>query len=311
MPDQAYGPAHSPSPPERISREPERHLYAQPGEHRPVPSLYEDRRIDLKLPFVLLARFCVSAKILICCCADGDIYFYNLERNAIEYEFQTPWRSIKQMRVLEKENSLFLAYSHDEYNISLCRYSNGKKEDIKVITSDLPIRSMCLGGCSLFVLAENSLLRLYNLAGDLIKTFKISGDVFAIDFFGNNLLMIETSRVVEFDLNLNAEIKILSKGPRPAVCVRENFAFVLYADTIQVFGTYSPFPVLTLKCTLACKDLAMVMEKLAICTSNDVFYGHNVVPAPGAIAIAQFIEDGIARLLVITSQGVLIYFNTA
>lgn len=286
--------------------------FFQQCEPLPGPTLSEEHHCNLKLPFMItLARFCPSSRILICCCAGGSMYFYNIERAEVEYDFQTPLAAINKLQILEKDDAVFMAYSYDDFSLSLCRYSTGQKENIKLIELNVRVRAFVFGGNSLYILTENSILKLYNLYGKLLKTFEIPGEVCSIDFFGNNILMIENSRVVEFDLNLNTEIKVLSNGMHPNVVVRDNHAFIIYSDLIQIFNLFSPFPVLTINTSLICKDLTMLRNGPVLCTSNEIFYGADHWTVPGLVAAAEVKLDGAPRLLVLTAQGLLLCYKSA
>lgn len=282
-------------------------------QNHPAPchsQLKEYQRIELNIPLIIISRYCPVSRLIINCCVDGKVYFYSLPQNTIKYSFQLPRRQIKQIKLAELHDGLFFAFSFDETAIYLCKYINCQKEDIKTIELDIAVRSYCFGNNSIFVLTENSTLRIYSLGGELLRTFKISSAVSIVEFFGNNLLFTESSRVVEFDININMEIKTLGRGKHPAVCVKEDFAFVVFPDSIQVFGLKSQFPIVTLKSTLDCRDLAFVSNKVAICTGTDVYCGSDVLQIPNSISVSSFTLPNVSGLMTVTADGLLLLFKS-
>lgn len=267
--------------------------------------LKEYKRIELNLPFIFIARFCPASKILLCCCVDGKVYFYNLSKNIIECSAPLQRRPARQLACVETHEGILFAYSVDDYTLFLCRYANGKKEDVQTIELELAMRSFCLGS-SLFVLSENSVLRIFSLSGEPLRTIKLPPAVLSIEIFSGSPLLVEATRVIEYDLSVGTEIKTLAKGKHPIVCVKDDLAFVICNDSIQAFNQKSPFPALTLKASIDCRDIAMVLGRVAVCTGNEIFYGNDVISVQNSIGVFSFSLQGASGLMIVASDGLLL-----
>lgn len=271
--------------------------------------LREYKRIDLHLPKVFIAKYCPINKILILCCIDNKVYFYNLANNSMDYCFISGRRLVRIIRHHETSDRIYLAYSTDNYSITLSRFFAGKVEEIKTIDFEVPVRSYCFANDNFLVLSDNSTLKIFSFDGEVLKILQTSRAVISIDYFGKSLLMVETNRIVEFDLTMNMEIKTLCRAKNPYLTVKGEFAFLTLSDTIQVFNSYSPGPIMSISNMMAYKDICMVLNRPAICTESEIFYGGDIIPLPSAMEISEYSLPGVSGLIVVSSEGIVTLYS--
>ncbi|KAI5169170.1 hypothetical protein PAEPH01_0498 [Pancytospora epiphaga] len=159
------------------------------------------------------------------------------------------------------------------------------------------------------MLTETSVLHILSFSGEILRTIKVPTTVFAIDFSGKNVLMLEPSRVVEFDLGINAEIKTLGRGTHPTLFVKEEYVFLSFSDSIQVFNRQSLFPIIMVKSSLVPRDIDLIFSRVVVASGNEIYSGNDIVPLPNTIVVANFVIQDTPLLMALTSEGALVFFT--
>ncbi|KAI4291775.1 hypothetical protein PAPHI01_1049 [Pancytospora philotis] len=274
------------------------------------PPLKEYNVVEMNIPYILAAHYCPQAQLLLLCAVDGKAYFYSLAAQKVEYSFVLPKPHVRQLRALEANHNIFFLVAFDDASLHLYRYANGIKEDMKPIESDTPIRSFCFGKRSIYVLAGSSTIRVYSFVGDLLKTLRVGCNVLEIEFFGTNLLLVEAASVTEFDPNMGIEVKALARGKSPRVIVKDDFAFVIFTDSVQGFSGRSPFPVIAFKSTLNVVDIDLIANMVAVCTGNETYIGNDLYPISNSILVMPIVYHDVIGCIVLGSNAVLSYFTS-
>lgn len=249
--------------------------------------LREYNLINMNIPYITLAHYCPSSQIVIACCVDGKAYFYNVATQKVEYSFALPKHHVKALKVIETNGNIFFMVSFDETVIHLFRYTNGIKEDMKVIQPEGSIRAFCFGERAIFILTSIAVVSAFSFVGDPLRSFKVSSSIHDIAFFGINLLLIDPNSVTEYDVSINMEIKTLARGKNPRVIIKGDLMFLIFVDSVQVFNYKSPFPVITFKNLLNLLDIDLVANRVAICTGNETYIGNEVFPVSNSILISS------------------------
>lgn len=271
------------------------------------PILSEIKRIDLGLPTITMSCFCPLNNILIAHSSDSTIHFYNLATNEIEYDFSTQRRTMRMIKSREVSGVIYFAYSCDGYCIKLCKYEHMKKDDINAFELETSIKGFCLNEECLYVLDS-----------DGVKAFAFSGifmnalscpDAVSIECFGNNLVVAEESKISEYDARLSTETGVVARGAYLSLRVKRNVAFIISSDSIQAIDSRMGSVVASVKCMLPYKDLSILSNTIAVCTSAELFYASDVIPLKNPIEIAQFNCLNHGGLLVVSSDGIVILFS--
>lgn len=278
--------------------------------HPPHPILNEIKRIDLGVSNLILSSFCVLNNILVVYSTDSHIYFYNLATNEIECDFpiSTP-RPLKHMKVRETENSILLAYSADDYSIRLCKYSNMKREDLKIFEFDIPFRSFCFNTDTLFILTDQG-IKSYNFMGVCTGASKPFHAV-SIECLGNRLLIVDPTKIAEFNLATNNEVMIFARSRFPMLRVKNHEAFLILNDSIQVVDSKLGNVIANVKSTLPCKDVALFANTIAVCTGSDLFYASDIISVKNPIEVSYYNCLNSAGLLVVSAEGMIVLYSKA
>jgi hypothetical protein len=239
--------------------------------------------------------------------ADNRLYFYNLITNEIEYDFLVQRRSLKGFKVREVGKTIFFAYSCDDFSINLCKYEFMKKEDIKIFDFEIPIKSFCLSNDAIYVLDDNS-IKMFSFSGICVASVKISS-ISYIESFGNSILSVDSNKISEFDQRLASEPKVLTKGVYPTFRVKGEIGFITINDTIQAIEPKNMSIVNSVKCALPSKDIALLHNTIAVCTSTDLFYATDVIPIKNPIEISQFFCLNSRGMLVLSSDGIITLYS--
>lgn len=274
-----------------------------------APVLAEVKRIDLGISPLCLSTFCYLNNILVAYSADSHIYFYNLATNEIEFDFSIPPRPLKIMKVKESENSIYIAYSSDDFVIKLCKYEYMKKEDLKTFEFDIPFRSFCISFDTLYVLNDQG-IKSYNFIGQVINGSKPTHAI-SIECLGNRLLLVDPTKISEFDLLSNTEVTIFARSRFPILKVKNNEAFLILNDCIQVIDSKLGGVIATVKSTLPCKDVALLSNTIAVCTVNDLFFATDIIPVKAPIEISSYSCMNAKGLLLVSAEGIVILYNKA
>lgn len=271
------------------------------------PILSEIKRIDLGLSIVTASCFCSQNSTLIIHSSDGTIHFYNLTTNEIEYDFPILRGTLKMLKAREIDGVIYFAYSYNEYCINLCKYEYMKKDDIRVFEFEASIKEFCLGKEYLYVL-DNSGVKAFTFSGTYVNASK-HPEAFSVEWFGNNLVVAEGSKISEYDPNLSAEVGVIAMGVQSIFKVKGNVGFIISSDSIQAIDSTTGSVVASVKCTLPCKDLSILSNTIAVCTTTDLFYASDVIPLKNPIEIAQFICLNHRGLLAVSSDGIVTLFS--
>lgn len=278
--------------------------------HPPLPILNEVKRIDLGINNLCLSTFCPINNVLVVYSADSHVYFYNLATNEIEYDFSTSSsRPLKFMKVKEIENQIFIAYSSDDYTIKLCKYGNMKKEDIKSFEFDIPFRSFCISHDTLYVLSEQG-IKSYNFMGTCTGASKPNHSV-SIECLGNRLLLVEPTKISEYNLITNTETTVFARSRFPMLKIKNNEAFLILNDSIQVVEGKMGSVIASVKSTLPCKDVALFANTIAVCTGNDLFYASDIISVKNPIEVSYYNCLNTKGLLLVSSEGMIVLYNKA
>lgn len=276
--------------------------------HYPNPNiLTEIKRIDLGISAIVLSHFCPINNIVITFSTDGRIYFYNLATNEIEYDFVIQGRTVKDLKAIEVGKVVYFAYAVNEFTVNLCKYEYMKKDDIKLFDFDLPIKSFCINDEFLYVLDDNG-IKAHTFMGVCVGSAKIP-NIQAIECFGKSLIIIDSSKIAEFDLNKNVESNFIARGPYLCFKVKGDMAFVISKDVIQAIDFKNRAIVASVKCSLPCKDIAMYYSSIAVSTQSELFYANQVIPLKSPIEVSQFNCLNSRGLLVISTDGLIILYS--
>lgn len=274
----------------------------------PAPMiLVEIKRIDLGISSIILSHFCYLNNFLITFSSDNRFYFYNLVTNEIEYDFLVQRRSLKGFKVREIGKTIYFAYSCDDFSINLCKYEFMKKEDIKIFDFEIPIKSFCLSNDAIYVLDDNS-IKMFSFAGICMASVKIS-NVSYIEHFSANLLAVDSNKISEFDQRLSPEPKVITKGVYPTFRLKGEVGFITNNDTIQAIDPKNMSVVNSVKCALPIKDIALLHNTIAVCTSTDLFYATDVISLRNPIEISQFLCLNSKGMLVLSSDGIITLYS--
>lgn len=272
------------------------------------PVLVEYKKIDLGISIILHSCFCSINNILIVFSNDLHFYFYNLNTNEIEYDFSIPQRSLKNVKVKEVKNTIYMAYSSDDYSIRLCKYENTKKSDIKVFEFETPFKSYCISHDTLFVFDDLGTVKSYTFLGVCIG---VSQSIHAqtIECASNKLITIDTTKVAEYDIRIGSEISVLARSRFPSVKVKGDDIFLILNDSIQVVDSKTGNVVSSVKCTLPSKDVSLLYNTIAVCTNNDLFYATDIIPIKNPIELNGYTCFNTKGLLVVSSEGIVTLFT--
>lgn len=300
---------HSPAP--RMERFPEK--FDQQKNFTPPKNfgcqniLTEIKRIDLGIPNVEVSQFCSINNILITFSGDKRMYFYNLVSNEIEYEFEVQRRSLKWLKAREVGPTIFFAYSSDDYNVVLCRYDHGKKEDIHSFDFEIPIKSFCLSTDTLFILDDNNIKK-YSFNGIIHGAYKNQA-IDSIEWFGNVLLAADPNKICEIDPRTLSETRVITKGIYPTLKVKGDVAFIMQNDSIQAIDSKNMAVITSVKCALPIKDFSLLYNTIAVTTSKDLFYATDVIPLKSPLDISHFYCSNTRGLLVLSTDGIIVLFT--
>lgn len=274
--------------------------------HTP-PILAEFKKIDLGLCSLLLSGFCPKNNILIVYCSEMKFYFYNLATNEIEFDFSTAPRCIKTLKIREIAETIYFAYSFDDYGVTLCKYEVGKKTDIKNFVFDSAIKSFCINSDTLYALNETSVQALPFLG---VST-GISRQIHAqeIESAGTRLLLVDPGRIIEYDFRLGTEVAILARGRFPRVRIKGNDIFLLLNDAIQVIDATNGEIFSSVKCNLPSVDVALLNNTIAVCTQGDLFYATEIIQQKNPIEMSNYCCFNTTGLLVVSSDGIVSLYN--
>ncbi|KAI5148797.1 hypothetical protein ENBRE01_0547 [Enteropsectra breve] len=269
--------------------------------------LIEDSIIELQNRHIVLSYLSKKFSLLISICGDGRLYFFNLRENKNESKYDLGFVG-GSCKFFEIEDLLYIAIQQSENNVVLIKYAKRRCEEIKNISGDTAIISFCFGFNSLLVLYASRMLASYYLSGDLNKTVKVSSGVLAVEFFINNVLLIEKNQVVEFDFNLNIELKIMMQGHQPRVFIKGSLAIIVFSDAIHVFDSESAHPIFSIKSTLRAKDVIFIGGKLAVIAGDELFYGSDIIHAPAAVAVSDFSITEKPNIITVCASGIALVY---
>lgn len=272
------------------------------------PLLLEYKKIDLGISSMLHSNFCSLNNILIVFSKDLHFYFYNLETNEIEYDFAILQKSLKLLKVKEVQNTIYMAYSSDDYSIRLCKYENTKKSDIKVFDLESPLKSFCISHDTLYVLDSMGMIKSFTFLGVCTGAIQVGGAL-SIECTANKLLTIDAGKVAEYDLRLSAEISVIACCRYPTVKIKNDYIFLILNDSIQVVDSKIGSMISSVKCTLPNKDVAILFNTIAVCTATDLFYATDVIPVKNPIELDEYSCFNTKGLIFISSDGIVTLYT--
>ncbi|KAM0679498.1 hypothetical protein GINT2_002342 [Glugoides intestinalis] len=274
--------------------------------HAP-PILAEFKKIDLGLCSLVFSGFCSNNNILIVYCSEMKFYFYNLATNEIEFDFSTAPRCIKTLKIREVAESIYFAYSLDDYGVTLCKYEFGKKTDIKNFVFDSPIKSFCISNDTLYTLNEASVQAHMFLGGSNGISRQIRAQ--EVESAGSRLLLVDPGRIIEYDFRLGTEVAILAKGRFPRVRIKGSDIFLLLNNAIQVIDATSGEMFSSVKCNLPSVDVALLNNTIAVCTQGDLFYATEIIQQKNPIEMSSYSCFNTTGLIVVSSDGIVSLYN--
>lgn len=271
------------------------------------PVLAEYKKIDLGISALIHSNFCSLNNILIVFSSDLHFYFYNLSTNEIEYDFQVSQRCLKLLRVKEVKSTIYMAYSSDDYSIRLCKYENAEKSDIKVFEFDSPFKSFCMSHDTLYVFDEINTIKSFTFLG-VCTGMSQAVHAQSIECVANKLLVIDASKIAEYDMRLNVETAILARSRFPVVKIKGDDIFLILNDSIQVIDGKVGNVISSVKCSLPSKDVALLFNTIAVCTVTDLFYATDIIPLKNPTELDSFTCFGTKGLIVVSSDGIVTLF---
>lgn len=269
--------------------------------------LVEVKKIDLGVSPLILSIFCPIKNILIAYSSDLRVYFYNLVTNEIEFDFSIGQRPLKYFKVKESKETIYMAYSTDEFTIRLCKYEFMKKEDVKVFEFETAFKSFCLSFDTLYVL-DDSNIKSFTFLGMCTGATKAS-HVLSIECADNKLLVADSMKVTEYDIRLNVEINVLARCRFPVLKVKNDEIFLILNDSIQVFDAKIGSLLSSVKSTLPCKDVALLFNTIAVCTSTDIFYATDIIPVKNPMEMSTYSCFDTKGLLVVSFDGIVTLYS--
>lgn len=265
--------------------------------------LVEYKKIDLGISTILHSNFCPANNILITFSSDLHFYFYNLETNEIEYDFGISQRCLKLMKVKEVNSTIYMAYSSDDYSIRLCKYENAKKSDIKVLEFETPIKFFCISHDMVYVIEDTGTIKSFTFLGVCTGALQ-SVSALSIDCIGDKLIVIDQSRVAEYD-RMGTEIAVLARSRFPIVKIKNENIFMILNDSVQVIDGKTGNAISSVKCTLPCKDIALLFNTIAVCTSTDLFYATDIIPLKNPIELDCYSCFNTKGLIIVSADGIV------
>lgn len=269
--------------------------------------LTEIKKIDLGVAPLISSVFCPIKNILIVYSSDMRFYFYNLLTNEIEFDFSVGQRPLKYFKVKECPDTIYMAYSTDEFSIRLCKYEFMKKEDVKIFEFESAFKSFCLSSDTLYVL-DDSNIKSFTFLGMCTGVSKAS-HVLSIECADNKLFLADSMKVSEYDLHLNVELNILARCRFPILKVKNDEIFIILNDSIQVFDAKIGNLLSSVKSTLPCKDVALLFNTIAVCTSTDLFYATDIIPVKNPMEMSAYNCFDTKGLLVVSFDGIVVLYS--
>lgn len=273
-----------------------------------VPALLKEiKKIDLGIAPLISSVFCPVKNVLVVYSSDLQFHFYNLATNMIEFDFCIGPRPLKYFKVRENKEIIYIAYATDEFSIRLCKYEHMKKEDVKVFDFDTAFKSFCLSSDTLYVL-EDGYIKSFTFLGMSTGKSKAS-HVLSIECAGNKLLIADSTKVSEYDIRLNVELNILARCRFPVMKVKNDEIFLVLNDSIQVFDAKIGNLLSSVNSTLPCKDVALLFNTIAVCTSTDLFYGTDIVQVENPMEMSTFSCFDVKGLIVVSFDGIVTLYS--
>jgi len=272
------------------------------------PVLAEYKKIDLGIATLIHSNFCPVNNILIAFSADLHFYFYNLETNEIEYDFAIAQRSLKLLRIREVKNTIYMAYSSDEYSIRLCKYENTKKSDIRVFEFETPFKSFCISHEMLYIVEELNTVKSFTFLG-VCTGVSQAASVLSLECAADKLLVVDQAKVVEYDMRMSAETAVLARSRFPVVKIKNDGIFLILNDSVQVIDGKGGNVVSSVKCTLPCRDIGLLFNTIAVCTTTDLFYATDIIPLKNPIELDSYTCFNTKGLIAVSSDGIVTLFT--
>ncbi len=272
----------------------------------------EYKKIDLKIPFVYTSQFCPSRMILLMACADNKMYFYNISKNIIEYSLTIKTQNGVSISFKECHDGIFVAYALDTYSVYLFKYFDGMISEIKTIKSDNNLYSYKFLDKSMVILYANRILKIFSLAGDLIKQTEISDQCYSLETFLNHILFIKEDTIMEFDYNIETEVRTPITGKVNNIIVKNGYLFVFYIDQIHVFNSFpqnKPICIYFFENRLELKDITCFYNSVAICFENELFYSNIKIQTSNAVGVYTLLQHGKPVLMVLSSDGKILFIS--